>query len=533
MKGRRRNAVCLLFTALLFSLYCTLPYFGEVSLIHVCLHFFLYFAVCAAACLMLCKIFRFLMPRMHCDKIEAVIYEKWAAWKYVLLLWGILIVCWIPAYLAFFPGIFGYDAPNQMQQILGEIPYSSHHPVMHTLILGAFMKCGNAVFGTYNGGVALFCAFQGLAVSGSVAYSYLLMRRLRTPLPVLFISLIWCAFHPALQVLTFNTTKDVLFGVILLHFMLQCYDRFAALAESAGRKTALFVLTGVLMCLLRNQGIYIVLALAVLGLFLFRKDKRFLISLFVIVLFGRLFFFAADHAFGVQKGDAREMLSVPMQQMALVCRLYMEGEQVSLSEEEFESFSCLVEAQYLQEYDPLIADPIKNHFQTEECKRDPLGYLCLYVRVGIRNPGYYMMAFRNLAYPYWDMAENVKSGLCTRNTFPEHSERWGISQQTLLPSYKVYLTRYLEQGFREKIPVVSWFLQPGLCIWIMTALFGVSAARRDKAAFTAAMTGMLFFMTLMLGPTALLRYLYPLMIAVPCFLAILCGGNRRDKEVEE
>lgn len=524
MKSRRRNAGCLLFTALLFALYCTLPYFGAVSLLNVCLRFFLYLALSAAACLVLYRMSRFLLHRIHCSKIEGMLYEKWSARKYFLLLWGILLLGWIPAYLAFFPGIFGYDAPNQMQQILGEIPWSSHHPVMHTLILGAFMKCGNVAFGTYNGGVALFCAFQGLAVSGSIAYSFLLMRRLRTPFPVLFISLAWCILHPVLQVLTFNTTKDILFGAAMLHFILLCYDWFARPGERVRRRTVLLILAGVFMCLLRNQGIYMVAVLAVLGLSAFPKEKRFLLSLCVIVLLGRLFFFSAEHVFGVQKGDSREMLSVPMQQMALVCRQYREGGAVSLTEEEYEAFTQLVEEQYLPEYQMFIADPIKNHFDTEELKRDLPGYLRLYVRVGMRNPGLYMTAFRYLVYPYWDMSENVKTGTSVNNTFPGVSEGWGISQQSLFPACKAYLVRYMEHGIHEKIPVVSWFLQPGLCIWIMTALFGLSAARKDRAAFAAVMTGMLFFMTLLLGPAALLRYLYPLMIAAPCYLAMLCGG---------
>lgn len=514
--------MCLLFTAFLFALYCTLPCFGAVSLQIVCVRFLLYFALSAVICLILYRISGVLLPGMHLGRIEAVLYEKWTAGKYFLLFWGILIVCFLPAYLAFFPGIFGYDAPNQMQQILGEIPYSAHHPVTHTLILGMFMECGRAVFGTYNGGVALFCSFQGLVVSGSVAYSFLLMRRLKTPLPVLVLSLAWCALHPVVQVLTFNTTKDILFGVMLLHFMLQCYDRLTGAAERSGVRSALLVLTGVFLCLLRNQGIYMVAALVVLGLFVFREDRRLLVLLCLIVLLGRFFFFAADHVFGVQKGDPREMLSVPMQQMALVCRQYKEGGPVSLTDEEYEAFTRLVEEQYLPEHQLSIADPIKNHFNTEQLKSDLSGYLRLYIRVGIRNPGLYMTAFRYLVYPYWDMSENVKTATGVSNTFPELSEGWGISQESLFPSYKVWLVRYMEQGIHEKIPVVSWFMQPGLCIWIMTALAGLSAARKDKAVFTAAMTGMLFFMTLLLGPVALLRYLYPLMIAMPCFLAMLC-----------
>lgn len=535
--GRRREAASLIVTAMMFALYCTLPYFGAVPFADVCLRFLLYSVFCAAVCLILCKIARYLLPKMHWDKVEAAIYEKCSALFFFLLFWGILLLGWIPAYLAFFPGIFGYDTPNQMQQIMGEIPYSQANPLTHTLLLSAFMKCGNALFGTYNGGVALFCIFQGLVLNASIAYSFLIMRKLKTPFPILIAALAWCVFHPVLQVLACNTTKDILFGAVLLHFLLRCYGYFAAQQETFGRRQeAALVTTGFLLCLLRNQGIYLVLALAVCGLIVLRTDRRFAAALFAAALFGQLFFSAAAYIFGIQRGDMREMLSVPIQQMALVCSMYMEGEAVVLTEEEFEAFSRLVEEQYIPDYHLSTADPIKAHFDTGELMRDLPGYIGLYLRVGMHNPGFYMTAFRCLIYPYWDMAENIAGEISINNTFPEMSRGWGISQESLFPSYKAYLTDYIRQGIRGKMPVVSWFAQPGLCIWVLTALFGMSAVRREKAAFVTALAGLLFLAALLFGPVALLRYLYPLMITMPFFLALLCnaavlGGEEREKGV--
>lgn len=521
-KAFARKIVGILLTAVLFSLYCTFPYVGAVSMLWVLIRFVCYFAISIVVCLLTYKGFGFILPKMHIKKIEAVIYEKWSDRTYFLILWGILIISWIPAYLAFFPGIFGYDAPNQMEQILTN-QYTSHHPLLHTLIMGAFLNCGKAVFGTYNGGVALFCIFQGLVLSGSIAYSFLIMKERKIPFPVMGISLVWCIWSPVLQVLTFNTTKDILFGALFLHFVINCYHWLMRGERRTICQMLWLIVSGVLMCLLRNQGIYIVAVLLVISAFVCWKDKKFLVSLCVIVIGSQSFFWISNHVFSVQKGDAREMLSVPMQQTALVCKLYMEGEDVQLTPEEFEKFSCLVAKEHIPDLHLSTADPIKIYFNTEVLKQDILGYVSLYFTVGIHNIGHYLTAFRCMAYPYWDMSECVARDISIKNTFPELSENWGIYQNSLLPGYKEYLSRYILSGMDEEIPVLSWFLQPGLCIWIMTALSGVSITGKNKAVFLTAMTGMLFMGTLLLGPVALMRYIYPLMILAPWFLAVLCG----------
>lgn len=517
-----RKTAGLLLTAFLFALYGAFPYFGAVSMQWVLIRFAGYFAISLAACLLVYKAAGWILPKMHCIRIETVLYDKWSDKVYFLIVWGILTVSWIPAYLAFFPGIFGYDAPNQMEQIISN-QYTAHHPLLHTLLLRVFLNCGKGIFGSYNGGVALFCIFQGLVLSSSIAYSFLIMKVLKMPVPILLVSLIWCIWSPVLQVLTFNTTKDILFGALFLHFVINCYYWLMQGKKKTIVQMAWLIVSGVLMCLLRNQGIYIVAALLVISVFVCWNNKKFLVSLCVIIVASQSFFWVSNHVFGIQKGDAREMLSVPMQQTALVCKLYMEGEAVQLTPEEFEKFSLLVDKEHIPDLHLSTADPIKMYFNTEVLKQDISGYISLYLTVGGHNLGTYLTAFRCLAYPYWDMSEGVARDISITNTFPELSESWGIYQNSLLPGYKEYLSRYILYEMDEKIPIISWFLQPGLCIWMMTALLGVAIAGKNKAVFLTALTGMLFMGTLLLGPVALLRYIYPLMILAPWFLAVLCG----------
>lgn len=518
-----KMTIAVLITAVLCGIYVTLPSVGAVSLVNVAVRVVLFTIGFIVVSLVLYNISHFIIKKIHCKKIEAMLYDSLSDSRFVLILWGILIICWLPAYLAFYPGIFGYDAPNQMQQILGIIPLSAHHPVLHTAILGVFMNVGKLLFDDYNSGVALFCALQGIFVTGSIAYFFLSMKTKRTPFPILFIAFVGCAFNPVLQVLSFNTTKDILFGVCFIHFVTRCYKWLNNQVTNTKKDIISLVFWGIITCLLRNQGKYVILVLLLACVFMCKKEWKLIISLGIVVLISQLFFSFSTNAFGVVKGDEREMLSVPMQQMSLVCIQYAETGDVNLTQEEFDKFILLVDEEFLPDYTQDSADPIKSNFITEVLKQDLWGYVKLYISVGIKNPGYYLMAVRNMIYPYWDMSVSRYRFISVENTFPHLSLQWGIEQTSLLPQYKEFLTEYIIYTMGEKNAVLPRVLQPGLCIWLMTALFGVSLAKSKKDNLVVTLTLFLFFGTLLLGPVALLRYIYPLMLAIPLLISLLCN----------
>lgn len=53
-----------------------------------------------------------------------------------------------------FPGSFAYDVPYQLRQVVtGQ--YSTHHPLLHTLLLGGLLQLGRYL-GDINIGAALY-----------------------------------------------------------------------------------------------------------------------------------------------------------------------------------------------------------------------------------------------------------------------------------------------------------------------------------------------------------------------------------------
>jgi len=84
-------------------------------------------------------------------------------------IWAGIFLSWLPVWLALYPGAFAYDAEFAYEQIrTGEL--TSHHPVLHTLILGNAVRLGNLSGGGYNLGIAVYCLLQMAFVSFAFSY---------------------------------------------------------------------------------------------------------------------------------------------------------------------------------------------------------------------------------------------------------------------------------------------------------------------------------------------------------------------------
>lgn len=141
-------------------------------------------------------------------------------------------------------------------------------------------------------------------------------------------------------------------------------------------------------------------------------------------------------------------------------------------------------------------------------------YIKTYLQIGIQNPKAYLLALKNMIVPYWDMSSNPQRHLCFTNTFQEYNT-WGITKQSLLPTYYDLLYNATANMYYDKIPFISTLLNPGFCIWIITALTGIAIAYKKKNTLLGVLPIVLYFATLMLGPVALIRYIFPIMLTVP------------------
>lgn len=436
---------------------------------------------------------------------EEVLYSHITDTFFFFLLWILLTVCYIPAYLAFFPGIFGYDTPIQVAEYYGYNELSSHHPLVHTFLMGAFFSLGEKLFHCAAAGFALYTALQGIVVSASISYCLTVCKKRRIPLLCILLGAIWYVINPYLQILSMNSTKDTLFGAFLLCFGTACWD-FLETRTPGRYQYILLIASGILTCLFRNQGIYILGVLLLACLFLRIPKKGLCLSLLACLLTSQSFFTFCSAGLGIPKGDLSEMLCVPMQQMA--CAAYLNETNEILTPQQLTTLLEIIPLEGIREYNVTSADPVKAYFQTQNLFKDLGKHLKNYIEIGLQNPAAYFHSWLNMIHPYWKTTDNEYSRLALSYTFPEQN-RWGIRHAPILNRYYLYLSDKLY------LPEEKFYTRPELCLWLLAGFSGFAIARGKKKWFFSILPFALYLGTILLGPVALLRYLYPLTLATP------------------
>lgn len=457
----------------------------------------------------------------------------------------LLLLAWLPVYLAYYPGICAYDAPVQTGQIM-EHYYFDHHPIVHTLFLQGMLWLGSHIFGGVNAGMAFYTAMQLLLLAGSMAYGMLVLHRRGIASGWQLAIQLMGMFFPFHWYMSVSMTKDTVFSAFLLLQLVSLADLLWEDRNTwrIGSRDLLFALGTVGMILFRNNGQYAMLVLLffVFLAFCFGKKARklwgrlLLVSgaAFCIGLFVLSAVFSATHA---EQGDRREMLSMPIQQLSR-CMIYHGGVGV-LTEDDGtmdETATALINDFILDEayrdYDPGIADPVKRHTNTYVVRYRYREFIRVYLHLLGNYPGDMINAAlaTNAGFlsPFDTTHADVnrvegRAGLSYVQT------RWeedtlngrGIYKDSKWPWLFERLENWAENNSYLQIPILKYLFVPGSYLWLYLALAAVLviADRKRFCLPLAIVAG--YYGTMLLGPTVQMRYVYPVMLALPYILALV------------
>lgn len=115
-------------------------------------------------------------------------------------------------FFAYYPSVFAYDAEGQLYQVLSE-DYSTHHPLVHTLFLGAFFRLGIAA-GSISTGMAVHSAVQMALMAGAFGRALSFLHRRRGSGRARAVLFLFFALFPANSVLAVSTTRMCCFRLL-------------------------------------------------------------------------------------------------------------------------------------------------------------------------------------------------------------------------------------------------------------------------------------------------------------------------------
>lgn len=463
----------------------------------------------------------------------------------------LILLSWLPGYLAYYPAVCAYDFPIQMEQITQNL-FNDHHPVMHTLLIKWSMDLGNVLFGSANAGIGCFAFVQMLFLASvfAVGTTYLWRRRERR-IWVLLLQLFWMVY-PFNFFMSISMTKDTIFSGF---FMLQILALYGMVQGETDKKISameiLFFFSSVGMILFRNNGKYafMVLLAFLLLTVLFGKGKRRFFGRLLLLsvgafIAGNIFLTVLFHAVGAGQGDKREMLSIPIQQMTRTM-VYHGGVGVNAEDDGSmdDESKALINDFILNEaycrYRPDFADPVKSNTNTYVVRYRTKEFITVYFRLLKQYPGDFINAVLavdagylypgDVTHAYINAQEGQAAGggYVQTRWDEETLRRSGIYKASKWPGLHELLERWADDNAYLKLPILKYLFVPGTWLYLYLLLFGWLVVRKDFRLCLPLSLVLGYYLTLFLGPTVQLRYIYPVMIVYP-FLALLCAGKRRD-----
>lgn len=463
---------------------------------------------------------------------EEISEKKQTAIKIFLINFLVLIVAWIPVFLAYFPGIFAYDVHTQVTQ-MNNNAYTTHHPLIHTLLLRLFYRFGESV-GSYNLGVVLYTWFQMLIMAAVYAYVLWYLYEKKVNRTIRIILLLFFALCPIHSLLVISATKDTLFSAFMLLFVivtLQILEKPQLLKSK--KCCVLLVMSGVLTYLFRNNAKYamllwiLVLALFYIRKYLEKKQKLVLIGLLVgILLTGQLLHIGMVKLVDAKAGSLNEMLSIPSAQIAR-CYFFKSTEMNPELAQKIAGLGITPGDYVLSTVDIVkgkiqIENQKKYFLQTwwEVFKEYPA--ICIDAFLYI-NQGNLSLEDVSNAYVYGASLES-RMGYLITNT----AQGYGVEHHSLFPQLEAHYENLFSINEYQDIPVFSLIFVPAFYFWmLMVGLLHAWVAGKRQY-FLVFLLLLCYFATVLFGPCALIRYSYPLVAGAPVLLALELGtGNKK------
>ena len=441
----------------------------------------------------------------------------------------ICFLCYLPYFLYEYPGIMTADSLVQYEQVIGEVPWSNHHPVAHTLVISFFYKLGMVVTGDINKSISFYTVAQMIFMSLCSAAVVLHVKRIAGGVIAPVLSLLFFALMPFNAVFAVTLWKDVPFaGIVML--------TGCVLADMAQMDTVkyfdfvkLFVLL-TLLSLFRSNGWYAFLLCIPFMLYFFRDDLvRMAVTIAAVVITVLVVKGPIMNSEGVLQPDFTESLSLPLQQVA---RVLVNDRDVSGAD--MELITDVIDTTYIHElYAPDFADNIKELVRAghpEAIENNKGTYLGLWLRLFAKYPIDYIRAWFDLVggYVYTDFPYDV--GNADGIMVNDH----GLVPTPLIGGKAVIKGKEILIKLGSFVPIYGMLWCAGAYTWLVIyALIAVIKNGRNKKFSVIMILQAAMIATLLIAaPVIDFRYEYAVVMLMPLTVSI-CVIIKSEKTAKE
>ncbi len=475
----------------------------------------------------------------------------------LIQIWAIIFLLWMPVFLALYPGAFVYDAQEEYIEVISRT-FDMHHPLLHVLTLGGMVHGAEYVGLTANTGIAAYVIVQMAVMSFVLAYTIKRMEALGMKKSYLTAVMVFFGLFPIFPMYAVCTAKDGLFTAFLL---LMTVELTVYVKRAEDFNPTVFAFAAVFMMLYRNNGVYAFAVSMIIILIMEcirtsgrtgsktdsdrisdaekrssqgrdrdRVRKMIILTLLSLVLYAGVNY-VLKTAVRAADSEHQEILTVPIQQLG---RTYTYAKDV-FTDEEADILHEYLPEEYLITYRFRISDILKSGFNNAAYERDSASFFRLWSSIGMRKPLIYLNAWFGTSYGYWypDALNNVYEGNQMYTFRYTDSSYFGFeteppgerdSKFPVLERLYEHISLHL---FQQKLPVVSQLFSPGFMWWVLAfVLYCLLIRSEDRSKKIIPLLPVLMvWLTVLLGPTTLVRYVIILWFVIPIYPVLLAESD--------
>ncbi|MDE7200933.1 MAG: hypothetical protein K2O91_03290 [Lachnospiraceae bacterium] len=438
----------------------------------------------------------------------------------------VCLLCWLPYFLYEYPGVMTPDSINQYAQIIGAYELSNHHSIVHTALVGIFYNTGLSLTGDPHTGLALYTIAQMLFMAYVAGYVVCTLQKAEVVTPVLILTICFYALMPYNGAYAVTIWKDIpfagcmtLFAAALMRFLLR--GSFSSSSDAVPKLriseyfTLLlpYVLSGIMLCLLRENGWYALVPSVPFILVTYRKWSKVMIPVHLILLIIVLFVkYPVMQVYEIPQADFVESLSIPIQQLA---RVVVNGEPLSESETVFLDQLMDLE-QTVTTYQPDVSDNIKNLIRqkgNDYLESHKIDFFKMWLFIGISHPKAYLDAYVAQTNGFWYPDVNCEVGLSDGIYPNEFDLHW----QPIIKGNMIIKIKEILFKLPDMIPLYGLLWSIGFILWNILLLAALSLHMGRPAGALVCLPFILLIATLCIATrnATEFRYAYAAFYALP------------------
>ncbi len=480
----------------------------------------------------------------------------------------ILLFCYLPMFLANYPGIVSADNSLQIIQMKSNY-YTNGHPIVHTYIFSHIVELGKNMFGTYTNGVALYTVIHMILYCITISYVLKYLAKKNVPYIIRVVIFAIAALYPPVANHAIILNKDIIFTVALTYLVIELVEmsfdirNYFVNYKNAVKLSLIIFLT----LFLRHNAFYAYLvAIVLIPLLLYgenRKNKKlgnekyipnmkkYISGVLIIFLVPMITYNIAIGAiikYGkVEPGTTREKLTILSQVLARNAK-YNRDE---LSESEKEAILGLYNSDMIKDldqvaklYNPSLSDELKNSILVDkDTKKKEV--VKTFLKLIYEQPLDSMQAFFSQTHIYYyPVKENIylpSSGV-SNYCFPGHEkykEMLDLHQDPKIFKTKNNVNntekeneeKYIHDLYYGKVPVISILTVIGYIIYalIFNVLYLFYSRRYAEVIPHIIWFGI--FITCLLSPVnGEIRYILPAFMSVYILIPMLFRRKYKIKD---